>query len=325
VAKPTRVKRVALAGNPNTGKTTLFNRLTGSDAKVGNYPGVTVEHQEGRLELPLSGGVLLVDVPGTYSLSARSAEEQIAIQAIAGLSPIERPDAVLVVVDATQLTRNLYLVLQVIETGLPVVVAINMIDMLAVRGLSIDTPALARLLGVPVVAISSQSGRGLDELRAALDFLLRDPSRGTPGPRWLPESPQLELDVNAVAAAIPAAWHCDEAQRRRALALWALLSLDEHDELRGASPELRGVVAARRKLAAAEGREIEAEIIQGSLLVDRPPRGPVPRGTPAHAPFDHRPRRPGAAPSRPGVLGLPPGHGLGVPGPVQRARTRPSA
>lgn len=284
MAKPTRVKRVALAGNPNTGKTTLFNRLTGSDAKVGNYPGVTVEHQEGRLELPLSGGVLLVDVPGTYSLSARSAEEQIAIQAIAGLSPIERPDAVLVVVDATQLTRNLYLVLQVIETGLPVVVAINMIDMLAVRGLSIDTPALARLLGVPVVAISSQSGRGLDELRAALDFLLRDPSRGTPGPRWLPESPQLELDVNAVAAAIPAAWHCDEAQRRRALALWALLSLDEHDELRGASPELRGVVAARRKLAAAEGREIEAEIIQGryswidhhaaQFLVERPPTRP---------------------------------------------------
>jgi ferrous iron transport protein B len=286
VAKPDRVKRVALAGNPNTGKTTLFNRLTGSDAKVGNYPGVTVEHQEGSLRLPRSGRTLLVDVPGTYSLSARSAEEQIAIQAIAGLSPIERSDAVLVVVDATQLTRNLYLVLQVIETDLPVLVAINMIDMVEPRGLSIDTAALARVLGVPVVAISSQSGQGIDELRSALDLVLGDPDRGRPGPRWLPTSPELARDVEAVAAAVPEAWHCGEDARRHALALWALLSIDEHDELRGASPELRRTVAARRELARASNRDIEAEIIQGryawidehapAFLSERPPTGTSP-------------------------------------------------
>lgn len=257
------VRRVALAGNPNTGKTTLFNRLTGSNAKVGNYPGVTVEHQEGSFDLPQAGRVELLDVPGTYSLSARSAEEQIAIQAIAGLSPIERPDAVLIVADATQLTRNLYLVLQVIETDVPVLVALNMIDMLEVRGLSIDVKVLSESLGVPVIAISSQSGQGLDELRVALDSVLCNPKRGRPGPRWLPGSADLEADVRAVNAVLPAHWHAGEDARRHALALWALLSLDEHDELRDAPRELRDVVAARRALAHKSGREIEAEIIQG--------------------------------------------------------------
>ncbi len=258
-----RAKRLALAGNPNTGKTTLFNRLTGSQAKVGNYPGVTVEHQEGELRLPRSGKVQVVDVPGTYSLSARSAEEELAIQAIAGLAPIERPDAVLVVVDATQLTRNLYLVLQVIETDLPVIVALNMIDMLESRGLEIDASALSQVLGVPVVAIASQSGVGLDALRAAIDELLLEPDRGRPGPRWLPSDPALESDVRAVTEALPEEWHESEPVRRHALALWALLSIDEHDELRSVPTKLRVAVAERRAKAQADGRDIETEIIQG--------------------------------------------------------------
>ncbi len=258
-----RVKRIALTGNPNTGKTTLFNRLTGSHAKVGNYPGVTVERHEGSLDLPRAGHVELMDVPGTYSLSARSPEEQIAIQAIAGLSPIERPDAVMVVVDATQLTRNLYLVLQVIETDLPVLVALNMIDMLEARGLSIDVENLSRLLGVPVVAISSQSGAGLDKLREAIDSVISDPLRGRPGARWLPSGAELEADVRLTAAALPVEWHNGEGPRRNALALWALLSLDDSDELRGAPRELRAVVSARRAHAQKTGRDIEAEIIQG--------------------------------------------------------------
>ena len=116
---------VAIAGNPNTGKTTLFNRLTGGNAKVGNYPGITVEREEGRLRLPSGLVATVADVPGTYSLSARSPEEHVAIQAIAGLSPLERPDVVLLVADATQLTRNLYLALQIIECDLPLVIALG--------------------------------------------------------------------------------------------------------------------------------------------------------------------------------------------------------
>jgi ferrous iron transport protein B len=256
-------RRVALAGNPNTGKTTLFNRLTGGHGKVGNYPGVTVERQTG--EMRLSGGLYatLTDVPGTYSLSARSAEEQIAIQAIAGLHPLERPDAVLLVLDSTQLTRNLYLALQVIELDLPLVIAVNMVDMLGERGLSLDSAALERELGVPTVPICASSGRNVDALRAALARVLEEPRRGRPGPRWIPATQALMEDVRAVGEAVPASWHHGEPQRQDALALWALLSLDEQDEIEDAPAELRSIVLARRHAASGAGREIEAEVIHG--------------------------------------------------------------
>jgi ferrous iron transport protein B len=263
VTQSLATRLVALAGNPNTGKTTLFNRLTGGHAKVGNYPGVTVEREEGTLVLPRSGEIALADVPGTYSLSARSPEEHVAIQAIAGLSPLARPAAVLLVADATQLTRNLYLALQIIECDLPLVIALNMVDMLAERGLEVDAAALQRELGVPVVPIQALAGRNLQALQAALDAVLEDPSRGRPGPRWIPSDPALLADVRAVGEAMPAEWHGGEARRRDALALWALLSLDEHDELRDAPLTMRSAVLERRKLALAAGRDLEAEIIQG--------------------------------------------------------------
>ncbi len=254
---------VALAGNPNTGKTTLFNRLTGSSAKVGNYPGITVEREEGDLSLPSGETVTLADVPGTYSLSARSPEEQVALQAIAGISPLARPDAVLLVADATQLTRNLYLALQIIECDLPLVIALNMVDMLAERGLTLDVPALERELGVPVVPVSALRGENLPALEAALEGVLLEPSRARPGPRWAPTDPILLADVRAVAQTVPAEWHQGEERRKQALATWALLSLDEGDELGDASAPLRTRVLQRRALASALGRDIEAEIIQG--------------------------------------------------------------
>ncbi len=263
-ASPTlATRRVAIAGNPNTGKTTLFNRLTGLSAKVGNYPGVTVESESGEVKLARSGVVTVVDVPGTYSLTARSAEEQIAIQAVCGLHPLERPDAVVLVVDATQLTRNLYLALQIIETDIPLVIALNMVDMLGELGQEIDAAALERELGVRVVPISAQHGEGLDALRVALDEVLASPDRARPGPRWIPSDPRLRADVDAVARELPAIWKLDNPRRRDALALWALLSLDENDELPDAPAKLRETVLARRRAAAADGREIEAEIIQG--------------------------------------------------------------
>ncbi|MBM3990018.1 MAG: ferrous iron transport protein B [Planctomycetes bacterium] len=263
---PTRAgrrTRIALAGNPNTGKTTLFNRLTGLSAKVGNYPGVTVESEIGTLRLASAGEVELADVPGTYSLSARSAEEVLAIAAICGLPPLAPPDLVLLVVDATALTRNLYLALQVIETGTPVVIALNMWDMLASVGVEIDAAALARELGVPVVPISAQHGQGLDELRLALDRALAEPASARPDQRLVSESPLLREDIASAAAALPEDWRVEDPRRRDALALWALLSLDEHDELASAPKELRDVVLARRRAAADVGRELDAEIIRG--------------------------------------------------------------
>jgi ferrous iron transport protein B len=259
----TATRLVALAGNPNTGKSTLFNRLTGGRARVGNYPGVTVEREAGTLKLPRAGAVTLLDVPGTYSLSARSAEEQIALAAIAGLSPLERPDAVLLVADATQLTRNLYLALQVIECGLPLVVALNMTDMLAERGLEVDAAALERELCVPVVPIRAVDGHNLPALLAALDDVLDGRRAARPGARWLPDSEALRADVAAAAAALPDDWTRGHEELRDALALWSLLSLDESDEIKDAPAALREAVADRRRRAARSGREIEAEIIAG--------------------------------------------------------------
>ncbi len=255
--------RVAIAGNPNTGKTTLFNRLTGSRAKVGNYPGVTVERNLGRLRLPRAGEVELLDVPGTYSLSARSEEEQLAIQAVAGLHPLERPDVVVVVVDATQLLRNLYLVLQLIELEQPLVIALNMVDQLAKTGQELDVAALSRELGVPVVPVVAQAGQNLPALSSALDEVLREPAQGTAGARWIPDAPALLADLEATARALPADWHGGHAGRRRALALWALLSIEHQDELRGVPAELRRVVHERHRLAEREGRAIEDEVIRG--------------------------------------------------------------
>jgi ferrous iron transport protein B len=271
---------VAVAGNPNTGKTTLFNRLTGSDLKVSNYPGVTVESHTGSLALPSRTIVDLMDVPGAYSLSARSREEEIAICAIAGLAGLPTPDVVLLVVDATQLSRNLYLVLQVIELELPVVIALNMIDMIAERGETIDAKQLAVELGVPVVEISALHGRGLTELAETIDRVVASPASARPGARWTPESPALRADVESVAETLPHSWVQSSPSRARALALWSLLSLDEHDEMSDVSPAVRERVLERRARAAEAGRQIDVEVIGGRYSwidahVDRVIRRPV--------------------------------------------------
>ncbi len=258
----TGLRRIALAGNPNTGKTTLFNRLTGSRARVGNYPGVTVDRHYGRLALPSGGETELVDVPGTYSLSANSEDEKLALGAIAGLHPQERPDATLIVIDGTQLLRNLYLVLQVLELDGPTVVAVNMMDQVREAGLEIDFELLESELGVPVVPIVAKRGEGLPRLVAALERVLAEPGRANTKRRWEPEA-ALEDDVAAVGRTIPLLWHRESTLRCRALALWALLSVDEEDELLGVPADLREAVRERRALAGREGRHIDEEIIRG--------------------------------------------------------------
>ncbi|MBM4366204.1 MAG: 50S ribosome-binding GTPase, partial [Deltaproteobacteria bacterium] len=152
--------RVAVAGNPNTGKTSLFNRLTGANARVGNYPGVTVERESGTWRL---GGrdVEVIDVPGTYSLAARSAEEQVAVRALFGLDGDPRPHLVLLVVDATQLVRNLYLAVQLAEAELPFVIALNLADVARAQGILPDPARVSAAFGVPCVPVSAHTGEGL--------------------------------------------------------------------------------------------------------------------------------------------------------------------
>ena len=161
---------LALVGNPNCGKTALFNRLTGSNQKVANYAGVTVERKEGKLKTAAGKTLRLLDLPGTYSLHPRSPDERVTCDVLAGRARGEkRPDLVVCVVDATNLRRNLRLVLAVKRMGLPVVVALNMADLAARRGLVIDADALSLALGVPVVRTVATQGDGIDALKALLD------------------------------------------------------------------------------------------------------------------------------------------------------------
>src|SRR5215204_5066522 len=155
---------VALVGNPNAGKTTLFNALSGLRQRVGNYPGVTVEMKKGHLTAH-GLGIDLIDLPGTYSLAARSPDEMVAVDLLLGRRPEEpRPDVVLSIVDATNLDRHLYLTSQLLDLGEPVVVAVNMTDAAAAQGIRIDYETLSRELGVPVVPIQANKGVGLDSL-----------------------------------------------------------------------------------------------------------------------------------------------------------------
>ena len=164
---------VALVGNPNAGKSALFNALTGARQKVGNYPGVTVERHSGRMALDDGRPVELVDLPGAYSLDPSSPDERVTRDVVTGAQAGERlPDALVVVVDAANLDNHLRFTLQLIALGLPVVVALNMIDLAERDGLVLDPALLERELGVPVVPTVAVRRRGLDELRARLATLL---------------------------------------------------------------------------------------------------------------------------------------------------------
>src|ERR1700722_1051608 len=160
---------VALAGNPNSGKTTIFNALTGLRQKVANYPGVTVEKKTGRCRLDDGSKINIIDLPGTYSLISRSPDEVVAMEVLRGLrKDTPAPDAVIVVVDASNLQRNLYLVSQMIELGRPMVIALNMMDIARRRGINISAERLESVLGVPVVEVVGNKHQGITPLKEAI-------------------------------------------------------------------------------------------------------------------------------------------------------------
>ncbi len=168
MSKPS--ERVALVGSPNSGKSSLFNRLTGLRQKVANYPGVTVEKTVGDCILPSGKRVEVLDLPGTYSMAPRSPDEQIVRDVLEGRhESTDGADLVVAVVDATNLERQLYLALQILSTGRPAILVLNLIDAAEAEGIAIDVPALTRRLGVPVLAVSAKTGRGMDRLREAID------------------------------------------------------------------------------------------------------------------------------------------------------------
>lgn len=184
--RATSAARIALIGNPNTGKTTLFNRLCGARAKTSNFPGTTTSTRVGKTELENGQLLEVVDLPGLYELELDAPESRIARGVLRGEGLFRRPDAVVVLVDACNLTRNLVLVGQLLAYDEPVVVALNMVDLAQRRGLTVDAASLSRRLGVPVIPMVTRKGEGLEPLRAAIAGVLRAPRQ--PRPADLPQS-----------------------------------------------------------------------------------------------------------------------------------------
>lgn len=205
---------IALAGNPNCGKTTLFNEITGSRQHVGNWPGVTVEKKDGVYKK--NKDVVIMDLPGTYSLSPYSAEEIVARDYIVK----EKPDAVINIVDGTSIERNLYLTMQIMETRIPMVVAMNMMDEVEGRGDQIDCGGLSKLLGVPVIPIVARTGKGLKELMEA--------AVSAANSRQRPERPEIFDNqlADAISAIADALGGGDSEENN-----WKAIKLAENDEI----------------------------------------------------------------------------------------------
>ena len=165
---------IALIGNPNTGKTSLFNALTGQKQRVGNYPGVTVEKKSGQWKLDSNQSVTVIDLPGTYSLSAQTIDERIAVDVLSGSIPELKPSLSVIVIDAENLQRNLYLASQVSELGLPIVIALNCWDVAERKGIQIDSQLLEKRLGVPVVPTVANQAKGIRALAEAVQKGLRE-------------------------------------------------------------------------------------------------------------------------------------------------------
>ena len=258
-APTTRVPRVLVAGNANSGKTTVFNALTGARAQVSNYPGVTVTRSSRRVTLPDGAPVEIVDLPGTYSLSAHSPDEQVAVDEVLGRRG-DPPDAVIVVVDSGALERGLYLVLQIAETGVPVVVALNMIDEASAGGADFDVARLGAWLGATVVPTVASKGVGLDTLRAAVGATIglapRDDSA------WTGLPARVELEVTTVTQALTDAGFGKTPAARRSWALWSLLSLETDDgAATGLPASVRQTVHTIQQDAAEAQRHLDQEII----------------------------------------------------------------
>ena len=236
--------RIALAGNPNTGKTTLFNALTGSNQFVGNWPGVTVEKKEGKLKNHEGEETVIVtDLPGIYSLSPYTLEEVVARNYLV----VECPDAILNIIDGTNLERNLYLTTQLTELGIPVVMAINMVDVLRKQGDMIDLDALSHRMGCPAVEISALKGTGLDE---AVAVAIETAKHGRNVPHHI-FSGEVE---HTLAHIEEAAVHGMPADRQR----WYAIKIFERDEM----------VLSELKLDPAVLSHIEEDIRETEKLLD---------------------------------------------------------
>ena len=247
--------KIALAGNPNCGKTTVFNTLTGAKQRVGNWPGVTVERVMGEYA-HAENNVEVTDLPGIYSFSALSPDEEVARKHIL----FDTPDVVVNVIDASNLERNLYLTTQLLEMDVPVVVVLNMMDMAKQRGIRLEIQHLEKHLGCPVVPVVASKKKGIEELREAIETI--SASRHTPGVRI-----DYEKDIEEVLQSLEISL-ADVALSRNISARWLAVKLIEKDELAeeivGADKaQLSDVTEQLRKVERLVGEDADMIIADG--------------------------------------------------------------
>lgn len=256
---PDRTPVYAIVGNPNCGKTTLFNALTGLRQKVGNYPGVTVEKKIGTTWSQHGHPIQIIDLPGAYSLAARSPDEAVLRDVLFGRrEDTPQPDRIICVVDAANLERNLYLVHQILDLGRPVIIALNMMDMAAGAGLKVDAAELEGELGIPVIACEAVHGRGLVELKLAMsrvDLPLARHSWDVPGP------------IAPAVAELQASLSESDGRKPLIARAEALLLLTDYDTVRVAgskpiSPRTLEILDQWRKRWTAEGADWSALLIR---------------------------------------------------------------
>lgn len=249
----------ALVGNPNCGKTTLFNALTGLRQKVGNYPGVTVEKKMGETYSQHGRPIKIIDLPGAYSLAARSPDEAVTRDVLLGRrEDTPQPDRIICVVDASNLERNLYLVHQLLDLGRPLIVALNMMDVAALAGMKVDPKALEQTLGVPVIPCEAVRGRGLVELRLAMSRIESPLARH----RWDVPAP-----IAAAVAELQASLVQNDARPPLIARAEALLLLTDFDTVRVAgsrqlSDRTHEVLALWRERWSTEGTDWSGELIR---------------------------------------------------------------
>jgi ferrous iron transport protein B len=304
MSPPSAGLRVAFVGNPNTGKSTLFNAISGGSATVGNYPGTTVECTMAVTELPGIGSVEWVDLPGTYSLAARSPEERVVLDTLLGSGDGRAPgeagrpvDLLVLVLDAARLQRSAYLALQVLELDLPVVVALNLVDEARTDGKELDFDRIAQALGVPVVATVARTREGVDRLLRAVATELQRRASGIapearpvlPSARAVDWPEALARDVAEVVEALPQPWRSPSTARDHELARWAILSSAGAGEAsEGAAmaplvdPQLQKALSQIRERAAQVGRDLDAELIGARYGAIERALGPAVRDMGAH-------------------------------------------
>ena len=245
---------IALAGNPNTGKTTIFNNLTGVRQHVGNYPGVTVEKKEGRCR-HLGTDVHIVDLPGTYSLTAYAVDELVARNFLIE----EAPDVVVNIVDASNLERNLYLTTQLIELGVPIVLALNMTDMAASRGIKIDLKRLSQSFSIPVVPLVGTRNEGTNELLEAVISVAARQKSSTP--THVSYNEAVETEIGRITACL------EKHKSTHGDARWQAIKLLEHDDevrtMISSSEVLRQVDDSRARIKQRLGSQPEIAIADG--------------------------------------------------------------